>query len=244
MIVSDIRQSPIRQSSQNMSKISDTNVNITEIENKNNQVNFDLRFKFENDFENYLKKRINNKNSKKSKEEKIILNARGIKYEVLLSVFEKLPKSRLGKLKIEIERVKKENRSEDVLMKLCDDYDFEKNEYYFNKDPYVLNVILNYYENDRLHICENICAQFYGEELLYWEIDENSIESCCHFKHFNQKDEIFSEIKIEKKEKNELINDQRQSFNEKKRSHLIKKKIWNLMEKPSSSYFARVTSNF
>ena len=82
-----------------------------------------VRFESCNDIKNQLNK------------EKIILNARGIKYEVLLNVLEKLPKSRLGKLKIEIEKNKIEKIENDIaLMKLCDDFDLNKNEYYFNKE--------------------------------------------------------------------------------------------------------------
>jgi len=55
-------------------------------------------------------------------------------------------------------------------MELCDDFDLGKNEYYLNKDPYLLNVVLNFYENDRLHVHDNMCVIFYGEELLYWGI--------------------------------------------------------------------------
>jgi hypothetical protein len=246
MIISDTNENSkrdntsSRQSSQNVINTSYTNkiVNNSEIVNKNKKSSLDVKTQLMNDFEKYLK---NRKNLKETKKEKIILNARGTRYECLAECFEKLPNSRLGKLKIAIEKRKREHVDDDILTKLCDDFDLEKNEYYFNKDPYVLNVILNFYENDRLHVHDNICANFYGEELLYWEIDENSIESCCQFKYFNKKEEIFEEIKIEKKEKKELINDhQKESFDEKKRSDLIKKKIWNLMEKPSSSYFARV----
>ena len=178
--------------------------------------------------------------SKKRNREKIILNARGIKYEVLLHVLEKLPKSRLGKLKTAIDEIKGSNHENDVdLIKICDDFDLKKNEYYFNKDPYVLNLILNLYSNDRLHIL-NDCTIFYGEEFAYWEIDEKMIESCCQFKYLDKKEEINEEIRIEKMEKNEVLNEQLENFNEKKLSDLIRKKIWNLLEKPSSSYFARV----
>jgi len=245
MIFSDTNENSIRdntssrQSSQYVINTPYINkiVNSSEIPNKSKKNSLDAKIKLMNDFEKYLKSR---KNLKESKKEKIILNARGTRYECLAECFEKLPKSRLGKLKNAIEKRKRGNVEDDTLSKLCDDFDLEKNEYYFNKDPYILNVILNFYENDRLHVHDNICANFYGEELLYWEIDENSIDTCCQFKYFNKKEEIFEEIKIEKKEKKELINDQKESFDEKKRSDLIKKKIWNLMEKPSSSYFSRV----
>jgi hypothetical protein len=178
--------------------------------------------------------------SKKRNREKIILNARGIKYEILLDVLEKLPKSRLGKLKTAIDEIKSSNYENDVdLIKLCDDFDLKKSEYYFNKDPYVLNLILNLYSNDRLHIL-NDCTFFYGEEFAYWGIDEKMIESCCQFKYLDKKEEINEEIKIEKMEKNEVFNDKIENLSQKKFSTVIRKKIWNLLEKPSSSYFARV----
>jgi hypothetical protein len=178
---------------------------------------------------------------KRVRAEKIILNARGIRYDVLVSHLDKLPKSRLGKLKLLIEKIKKRGVEDESLMELCDDFDLSKNEYYFNKDPYVLNMVLNFYENDRLHVHDNTCVIFYGNELLYWGIDENRIESCCEFKYYDKKEEINQDIEIENTKKNEMIHDRRE-FSDNQRLEYIKKKIRHLMDKPSSSYYARVIS--
>jgi len=179
--------------------------------------------------------------SKRVRSEKIILNARGIKYEVLLSHLDKLPKSRLGRLKQLIEKIKKRGVEDESLMELCDDFDLSKNEYYFNKDPYVLNMVLNFYESGRLHVHDNLCVIFYGNELLYWGIEEIRIESCCEFKYYDKKEEINQTIEIENTKKNEMIHDRRE-YSDNQRLEYIKKKIRHLMERPSSSYFARVLS--
>ena len=196
----------------------------------------------QNDSETNL---VSQKPTHKKQPERITLNARGIKYEVLLSVLEKLPKSRLGKLKELLDEIKAKNLIEesdqDNLLELCDGYDLEKNEYYFNRDPYLLNMFLNFYNNDRLHMDDNVCANYFGQELQYWSIDDINIDACCQLKYFDKKDQIQDELKIENKEQNNLINDKKDDFDNTKMIDSIKKKIWNLLERPTSSYFARVS---
>ena len=119
---------------------------------------------------------------------KVILNARGMKYDVLLRLFDKYPKSRLGKLKILID----ENRMKDLddLLELCDDYDTKLNEFYFDCDPDVLKLIIGFYKNDRLHYPTNICANQFEDELKYWQISEYKLDDCCQLGYFKCKESI------------------------------------------------------
>ena len=178
--------------------------------------------------------------SEAKKPKRFTLNARGVKYDVISNVFDKLPLSRLGKLKCLIDKMNEGKSEENAneILKFCDDYDLEKSEFYFNKDPSVLNIVLNFYASDRLHMDDNMCANHYGEELLYWEIDENFVEFCCQFKYFEKKEEIIKQIKIENKERNDLVTHRRASFSEMEKQQLlysIKKNIFYLLEKPKSS---------
>ena len=84
-----------------------------------------------------------------------------------------------------------------------------------------------------------MCYILWRRVALLGYIDENRVESCCEFKYYDKIDEINEDIKIENKKKNEMINDRRE-FSDNQRLEYIKKTIWNLLEKPSSSYFARV----
>ena len=184
-----------------------------------------MKTKNQNEINNYFRRK------------RVILNLRGIKHDVILKSFEKLPNSRLGKLGYLIET---NNLDDSLLIDICDDYDLCKNEFYFDRDPFVLNLILNFYTNGKLHIDDNFCTMFLHDELKYWLIDETLICNCCEWNFRDKRDNIEKYIRKEQ----ELI---------KKHYHVIefnnfyfqrlRKKLWYLFERPSSSIFARVNHN-
>ena len=78
----------------------------------------------------------------KIKSRLITLNVRGVEFMVPVHQFKILPESRLGKLGALIENLKSGTES---FADLCDKHDLKTGEFYFDKDPYVLNMILNFY---------------------------------------------------------------------------------------------------
>ena len=102
----------------------------------------------------------------------IILNVRGIKYEVLKINLNKFPKTRLGRIVNDIEE-----KSE---VQKVSYYEF-----YFDRDPYILKLILNYYITGKLHVSNTNCVNLFRDELAFWEIDEDYINICCKLKFFS-----------------------------------------------------------
>ena len=132
--------------------------------------------------------------SPKIKSKRITINARGVEYKIPLDTLDKLPDSRLGKLKLLIENPKS---LPETLDDLCDKYDQNKQTFYFDKDPMYLNLILNYFNNGKLHIEENICGYSINEELEYWQIGEEILDDCCKHKYYKEIDTINDRIKDE-----------------------------------------------
>ncbi len=164
-----------------------------------------------------------------SNSNRVILNARGIKYEVRWSTLCKLPNTRLGKLKNSI------NTNE--IFDLCDDYDRIKNEFYFERDPFILNNVLNYYSTGKLHVTDVECVTFLKEELIYWGIDIFLMKSCCGIYYFTKSEEVKENLELESKsiKKYYHVDYFSNSFHSQ-----IRKKIWNLFEKPSESIYSKV----
>ena len=130
-----------------------------------------------------------------TKNTRIILNSRGIKYEVLLTNLDKIPiDSRLGKIKSIIEKPSCYNE----LVDLCDDFNLEKKEFYFDRDPYILNMILNYFVNGQFHINENVCVNLLSKELNYWGLSEFYLFECCSSKYWKKKSLMDEDVKKEK----------------------------------------------
>jgi hypothetical protein len=132
----------------------------------------------------------------KIKSKRVTLITRGVAYKVPIDTFEKLAESRLGKLKSLIESPK-ENDLEESLDDLCESYDLKTNTFYFNGDPTILNMILNYLNTSKFHMDETLCGNLDVDELKYWRVDEELLDGCCRHKFFQGIDDINATLKDE-----------------------------------------------
>ena len=162
----------------------------------------------------------------------VILNVRGIKYQVLLDSLKKHRNTRLAKLRNEII-----NKNYDEIEKLCDSFSKNLKEFYFDRDPYVLNMVLNYNLNKRLHISHKECVYFIRDELEYWQIDEFVLENCCKIIYFDKLEEIEGLIESEEMLKKKL--NHKEDFGTSFYPE-IREKLWNLFDNPKSSIYAKV----
>ena len=151
----------------------------------------------------------------------------------MLDNFEKLPNSRLGKLKSFIDDYQQKTHKKfdsDVLLDICDDYDLTSYTFYYNRDPYVLNSILNYLNGETLHLDERFCTRFFADELAYWEVDEALLKDCCCEKYYTINDEMDEKLKYaEEIIKNHNIKDDFGNV-----LPTVREKIWNILEQKDS----------
>ena len=178
---------------------------------------------------------------------RVLLNVGGVRHEVLWNTLERLPHTRLGKLgalmrelMLQLPTLRNDPMSlsgHEALMTLCDDYDLDGCEFFFDRQPRSFGAVLNFYRTSKLHMVEELCVISFSEDLHYWGVDELYLDGCCQHKYHQRKEHVFEEMR---KESESLRQREDEYFGE---GPLAKyqKMLWDVLEKPQSSLAARVS---
>nr|XP_012593929.1 potassium voltage-gated channel subfamily G member 4 [Microcebus murinus]XP_012593930.1 potassium voltage-gated channel subfamily G member 4 [Microcebus murinus]XP_012593931.1 potassium voltage-gated channel subfamily G member 4 [Microcebus murinus]XP_012593932.1 potassium voltage-gated channel subfamily G member 4 [Microcebus murinus] len=101
----------------------------------------------------------------------ILVNVGGRRYLLPWSTLDEFPLSRLSKLRL--------CRSHEEITQLCDDYDEDSREFFFDRSPSAFGAIVSFLAAGKLVLLREMCALSFREELAYWGVEEARLERCC-----------------------------------------------------------------
>ena len=173
------------------------------------------------------------------RKDRLIINVGGVYHETYRSTLKNIPDTRLSWLT---------DASAGSV-----DYDEDTGEYFFDRHPGVFANILNYYRTGKLHCPLDVCGPLFEDELGYWGIDDQQVESCCWLTYRQHRDAqetlaAFEGVEFDNDFEDELDMEQygfaMTAEAEPTRSCYEKyqPRIWTLMEEPYSSKLAKVGS--
>ncbi|CAL8367289.1 unnamed protein product [Boreogadus saida] len=146
------------------------------------------------------------------------------------------PKTRIGILALCKDPAKR--------LTLCDDFNFQKNEFFFDRDPMFFHYIFHFYCSNVLWVMESLCPINFEEEVKFWGLRMRDSPRCCRI-HFEEKvDDIRDQLKVNQELINEIKPHQDDEGYRKMFLGGLRKLLWDLMENPYSSLAAKTFAVF
>ncbi|XP_040207459.1 potassium voltage-gated channel subfamily G member 3 isoform X2 [Rana temporaria] len=99
------------------------------------------------------------------------LNVGGAKYSFSQEVIKDFPLRRVSRLH--------DCSSEKDLLEVCDDYDQERNEFFFDRHSEAFGFIMMYVKYGKLRFVPQMCELSFYNEMIYWGLECSQLEYCC-----------------------------------------------------------------
>ncbi|XP_058504075.1 potassium voltage-gated channel subfamily V member 1 [Solea solea] len=156
----------------------------------------------------------------------LVVNVGGRRHALSQELLASHPETRLGKLA---------RCSRDAALELCDDVDLLENEFFFDRNAQTFQYVMNFYRTGHLHVMEDLCEICFLQEIQYWGIDELRIHPCCRERYYRRKErrrtlDIHTELEAEDDGDEDFVG---------VACPALRRRLWNLLEKPDSSPAAR-----
>ncbi|XP_061562510.1 potassium voltage-gated channel subfamily G member 3 [Phycodurus eques] len=111
-----------------------------------------------------------------------VLNVGGTRYAFTRDVIRDFPLRRVSRLHA--------CATEKDVLELCDDYDRERNEFFFDRHAQAFVFIMLYVRSGKLRFVPGVCELSFYAEMLYWGLESAHLDSCCQ----KRLDERLSEV--------------------------------------------------
>ncbi|XP_028845203.1 potassium voltage-gated channel subfamily G member 3 isoform X2 [Denticeps clupeoides] len=100
-----------------------------------------------------------------------IINVGGTRYAFPKDVIKDFPLRRVSRLH--------SCASEREVLEVCDDYDRERNEFFFDRHSEAFGFIMLYVKYGKLRFVPQMCELSFYNEMIYWGLESSHLEFCC-----------------------------------------------------------------
>ncbi|XP_077672547.1 potassium voltage-gated channel subfamily V member 2 [Eretmochelys imbricata] len=160
------------------------------------------------------------------------INVGGKSYLLTYQAVAIYPKTRLGRLATSTDR--------HCQLGLCDDYAVQGDEYFFDRDPAVFQLVYNFYASGVLQVRDELCPLSFLEELSYWGVRLKYTPRCCRICFEERRDELSEQLKVQRELRAQAESQESEQLFRHMRYYGPQRwRLWNLMEKPFSSVSAK-----
>ncbi|KAM3604266.1 uncharacterized protein V6R79_008704 [Siganus canaliculatus] len=164
------------------------------------------------------------------------LNVGGKVFHIPKHLVLQYPKTRIGILALCTDPVKR--------LTLCDDYNVQNNEFFFDRDPMFFHYIFHFYCSRVLWVMDSLCPVNFEEEMSFWGLKLKDTPRCCRILFEEKLDDIRDQLKV-----NQELIDEIKPHQDEQAYHTMflggfRKSLWDLMENPYSSLSAKAFAVF
>lgn len=168
-----------------------------------------------------------------------VLNVGGTRYAFTREVIRDFPLRRVSRLHA--------CATEKEVLELCDDYDRDRNEFFFDRHAQAFVFIMLYVRSGKLRFVPGVCELSFYTEMLYWGLESAHLDSCCQ----KRLDDRMSEIGLDSLSEGDIAvsGDDSQSPGESvQRIALTRRARWlekmrKAFEEPNSSLAAQLLAS-
>ncbi|XP_075889602.1 voltage-gated potassium channel regulatory subunit KCNG3 [Nelusetta ayraudi] len=126
-----------------------------------------------------------------------VLNVGGTRYAFTREVIRDFPLRRVSRLHA--------CATEKEVLELCDDYDRDRNEFFFDRHAQAFVFIMLYVRSGKLRFVPGECELSFYAEMLYWGLESAHLDSCCQ----KRLDDRMSEMGLDVSEEDGRVLDDR-----------------------------------
>lgn len=165
-----------------------------------------------------------------------VLNVGGTRYAFTREVIRDFPLRRVSRL------IACANEKE--VLELCDDYDRDLNEFFFDRHAQAFVFIMLYVRSGKLRFVPGVCELSFYTEMLYWGLESAHLDSCCQ----KRLDDRMSDIGLDTLSEGDIEDEPQSTGESVQEAELTCRARWlekmrKAFEEPNSSLVAQLLAS-